>query len=424
MTVCASELHMSKTILFIIHPSPSHYHSTLEFARSWQKKGYKVVYTGTADMQNLVQSEGFIFYLFDYLTEYIVDSLRSFFYAFVKSVLDCTFCKVRYKDFYKNCITIDELISTLNPNKVFIDEHLSEYCIYLKKRTIDVSILCTKISSRRCKGVPPMNSYYAPNGRWHSNFYCELLWSKHVFNILFKKLINIIAFLGYDDGFFLKRYGKKYGFNVSDLVDNSNYFFTGVKGVKRIIMGTSKLEISWRKQFDDETYFFSAFSRNEQNYITPEYHQLMHTIIEKREMNYKIIYCSFGTVSFKNLKRVNIFMQKLLSGIQEGTKIILVISSGKIHFRFPNISNVYYMNYIPQLHFLQYCDLMITHGGHNSIKECIQANIPMLVYPHIDDSDQPGNAMRVYLNGFGLRGNIIRDSSKLIWKKINLCLKL
>ncbi len=69
------------------------------------------------------------------------------------------------------------------------------------------------------------------------------------------------------------------------------------------------------------------------------------------------------------------------------------------------------------------CDIMITHGGHNSIKECLQAGVKMLVYPHMEDNDQPGNAMRVDLNKFGLRGNLSKDSSKDIWLKISLLLK-
>jgi UDP:flavonoid glycosyltransferase YjiC (YdhE family) len=66
---------------------------------------------------------------------------------------------------------------------------------------------------------------------------------------------------------------------------------------------------------------------------------------------------------------------------------------------------------------------MITHGGHNSIKEFIESNVKMLVYPHMEDNDQPGNAMRVELNHFGLRGNLKKDSTELIWKKIDLILK-
>ena len=63
--------------------------------------------------------------------------------------------------------------------------------------------------------------------------------------------------------------------------------------------------------------------------------------------------------------------------------------------------------------------MMITHGGMNSITECIFRQIPMLVYPLNRNWDQPGNAARIVFHGLGMSGNISRDSSRQIYKKIN-----
>jgi zeaxanthin glucosyltransferase len=56
---------------------------------------------------------------------------------------------------------------------------------------------------------------------------------------------------------------------------------------------------------------------------------------------------------------------------------------------------------------------MINHGGMGSIKECLQANVKMLSYPLNPKTDQKGNAVRVKALGFGLKGDIKKDSRLL-----------
>lgn len=95
----------------------------------------------------------------------------------------------------------------------------------------------------------------------------------------------------------------------------------------------------------------------------------------------------------------------------------MIFSTGGIEFdKVP--TNVFLFNQVPQLDLLRNCDMMITHGGLTSIKECIQQNVPMLVYPINRKFDQNGNAARVYFHNLGLRGNISSDSSENIRKKI------
>ncbi len=54
----------------------------------------------------------------------------------------------------------------------------------------------------------------------------------------------------------------------------------------------------------------------------------------------------------------------------------------------------------PQLAMLACAQVMITHAGFNSVKECIAAGVPMLALPL--DHDQPGNAARVVRLGLGV----------------------
>lgn len=54
---------------------------------------------------------------------------------------------------------------------------------------------------------------------------------------------------------------------------------------------------------------------------------------------------------------------------------------------------------------------MIHHAGLNTIKECLQFQVPMLIYtPKEKSFDRVGNASRIQFNGLGLVGNIYTDS--------------
>ena len=61
---------------------------------------------------------------------------------------------------------------------------------------------------------------------------------------------------------------------------------------------------------------------------------------------------------------------------------------------------------------------MVTHGGMNSIVECIYRQVPMLAYPLNRCWDQPGNAARIVFHGLGMRGCLAGDSPSGIYRKI------
>jgi UDP:flavonoid glycosyltransferase YjiC (YdhE family) len=85
-------------------------------------------------------------------------------------------------------------------------------------------------------------------------------------------------------------------------------------------------------------------------------------------------------------------------------------------------SNIHVFRRVPQVELLKQMDLMITHGGANTIAECIMAEVPIVVYPGIKNIDQVGNACRVQYHKIGLKGDVKKDSGKLLKQKINAVL--
>ena len=57
--------------------------------------------------------------------------------------------------------------------------------------------------------------------------------------------------------------------------------------------------------------------------------------------------------------------------------------------------------FLPQTAIVPQCDLVITHGGNNTVGECFTFGLPMIVHPLF--WDQYDNAQRVDELGFGVR---------------------
>jgi UDP:flavonoid glycosyltransferase YjiC (YdhE family) len=116
------------------------------------------------------------------------------------------------------------------------------------------------------------------------------------------------------------------------------------------------------------------------------------------------------------------FFKKIRLVAQQNSTDLFVLSTGKgldIGEIFPAPDNLYVFDYVPQVDLLQYCDIMITHGGINSITECVFYGVPTLNYPLSLEWDQPGCAARATYHKVGLMGKINKDSAKTISQKLN-----
>ena len=75
-------------------------------------------------------------------------------------------------------------------------------------------------------------------------------------------------------------------------------------------------------------------------------------------------------------------------------------------------ANALLVDYAPQTEILRKASFAITHGGLNTIKDCIFLRVPMLAFPL--RGDQIGNAERVAFHGLGLAASIQTASTESI----------
>jgi len=98
------------------------------------------------------------------------------------------------------------------------------------------------------------------------------------------------------------------------------------------------------------------------------------------------------------------------------TEWTVIMATGHLHRgelgRLPD--NVLAFRWVPQLELLRHADVLLTHGGMNSVQEAIVAGVPMVVLPRI--GEQRRTARLVHLLGLGERrddGSVFRQVERV-----------
>ena len=110
----------------------------------------------------------------------------------------------------------------------------------------------------------------------------------------------------------------------------------------------------------------------------------------------KLVYFSMGSMGgadVENMKRLVTILSK--------SKHRFIVSKGPLHEEYDLPVNMWGAATVPQIQVLPLVDLVVTHGGNNTITETFYFGKPMVVLPLF--VDQYDNAQRVEDKGFGIR---------------------
>jgi MGT family glycosyltransferase len=110
----------------------------------------------------------------------------------------------------------------------------------------------------------------------------------------------------------------------------------------------------------------------------------------------KLIYLSLGSLGSGDVE----LMQRLVDAMA-GSGHRVIVSKGPQHEQIKLYDNMVGAEFLPQTSVLPHVDLVITHGGNNTVTESLYFGKPMVVLPLF--WDQYDNAQRVHETGLGLR---------------------
>ncbi len=110
----------------------------------------------------------------------------------------------------------------------------------------------------------------------------------------------------------------------------------------------------------------------------------------------KLVYVSMGSWACADLN-----LMRRLVGILAKSRYRFIVSKGPRHEEYELANNMWGQQMLPQTQVLPVVDLVLTHGGNNTVTECFYFGKPMIVMPLF--GDQYDNAQRLKDKGFGLR---------------------
>jgi N-glycosyltransferase len=110
-----------------------------------------------------------------------------------------------------------------------------------------------------------------------------------------------------------------------------------------------------------------------------------------------IVLVTLGTLAQRAASRL---LQRTCAALSELPCTALVVTGKQAGIATPAAKHVHVIDYLPQPLVLPVCDLFVTHGGMNSMREALQTGVPMVVTPF--SADQPHNARRAAELGVGV----------------------
>jgi MGT family glycosyltransferase len=109
-----------------------------------------------------------------------------------------------------------------------------------------------------------------------------------------------------------------------------------------------------------------------------------------------LIYFSLGSLGSADIQ-----LMRRMIGCLAATPHRYIVSKGPLHDEIELASNMVGAEFLPQTSIIPMCDLVITHGGNNTVTECLHFGKPMIVLPLF--WDQYDNAQHMQELGLGVR---------------------
>ncbi|CAG2116307.1 unnamed protein product, partial [Medioppia subpectinata] len=109
-----------------------------------------------------------------------------------------------------------------------------------------------------------------------------------------------------------------------------------------------------------------------------------------------LVYFSMGTIA-----SIDVQNMRRLVAILAKSPHRFIVSMGPLHKEYTLADNMWGAASVPQIRVLPLVDLVLTHGGNNTVSESLYFGRPMIAMPVF--GDQYDNAQRIHDKGFGLR---------------------
>ena len=413
---------MKPRAVFLFYHGLSHVIAILKPGRILEHAGYEVYFAGAEFFHQFVSSQGFKFkelksVPFGLGFESWVRTIEKEKYVYWAALRD----RITDRLYSERDVDLYWMLEEVQPSLIFIDSRQATDFItlhrHLKQRKIKVAIAHAMLPADAGPDRPPLNTEVFPNDRDAVEKAVHRMKRLQFKTHLKEKFIQ----LGFDDQFLIKRRLKRNSIPEHYVSRTPGLLNFSVKNVDEFILAPHEFDFPNLAIAPHQHYVGFMTNETFNDKGDPAYNNVWPSILHLRESkNFKLIFCSFGTIEPSDNEVIFSFIDKL-TRVTARQNYILVLALKARHedvAKFRTRGNIYIFNFVPQLQVLKHADLFITHGGLNSIREAVCAEVPMLLYPIHPQYDPIGNAARIAYHQLGLRGKAATDTEEDIAQKL------
>ncbi|WP_159731829.1 nucleotide disphospho-sugar-binding domain-containing protein [Methylosinus sp. Ce-a6] len=392
---------MSNVIFFILHEVGS-LNASFRLANDLKARAHRVTYVGVADSRELVEANGFAFVtLFqEHFPKGSVGELTN--QGVLRQGLAHLLWAPRRHLVFRRFVDYllaggdEEFFSALGelrPDIILFSggPYIEWPALMAQSRGIQSAYFCSTLAPRDGTGLPPMSSAIIPRRR-------ESLWSAARIWVAWKRIEwrKRLLFFGHDR--LTRRVAAKYG----------------LVAFRRKTAYPRELAVSLTEIVPFPSCFdFPSSPLPDQHYIGASIG------LERREVAFPwrlldadkpLVYCALGTYLWRSPEIYRRFYRAMLDAAETTPEWQWVLATGgaaSLEELGAIPANAVVVAHAPQIALLKRASVMVSHGGANTVKECIFLGVPMVIFPL--GGDHPGIAARATYHGVATNGGELAD---------------
>jgi len=404
---------MPARILCVTSGLPGMLYSSVELARRLAAAGHQLTYAGPADTRQLVERQGLDFLPLE----------PSRYDEFLESDAGTGALNriVNLRERRRRAVAslavggFTDAVRANRPDLLLIDGEMHEHIIAASQIEVPIALLNTFASIWRQPGLPPAHCPVRPGVGWKGTRPgIAMLWLA-----LRLRKWGIASSLrarrfGCDRLSLLRHLARIYDFDLRRETDASQWLIPFT--YRRLpVLSLHAFEFEFPHRPPQWVRYVGPMvleHRVDRSTVPVEKVELDAVFDQRRDAGQerKLIFAGFGSVFSTD----RTLLERLVGVVRERPNWDLVISlSGRVPPADlgPLPERVHAFPWVPQMDVLRHADVVVTHGGINTIDECVVSGVPMLVYCG-GETDMAGNTARVVYHGIGIAGDRRRDGTE------------
>ncbi|MET0340880.1 MAG: glycosyltransferase [Polyangiales bacterium] len=393
----------SKTILFAMLDESGHLNPTFKLAKTLKARGHDVRYLAVADLAPMLEAQGFSVEVL--LPELFPKGGRAAEQRLGMLAQRRAITR-RYRallDHLRTAAPFD--LTQVPPDLMLVDVTQPHFALWARSRGVPFLHINTSLPQTKDAGVPPLRSGEPYGEAGLGRLRAELSWAR----FLAKRRVSaeIARAAGMCPPYEMARREAPTFSLPRRALDWRTIYMPQLRGVPELVLCP-------------EAFDFPRAARPDRHYVESIDLGRRETQLDPALLpsDKPLVYCAFGGQRYRVDDKRQFFV-KLLSVMRERPSWHLLLAlSRQLHESELGIvpPNVTIVESAPQLSILRRAQVMITHAGLGSVKECILHGVPMLTVPL--DIDQPGNAARVVHHGLGLRADVLATPERVLLEQL------